>query len=328
MKPKIAVIYGGYSSEHDISVQSGQYVASVINPTVFDVYQVHISRDKWLVDGQWEIDRTDFSFIKNGDKIRFDAVVILIHGTPGEDGILQAYFDLLNIPYVSCNAVTSALTFHKHYCNHYLHDFGIKTAKSLLIKPDDIIDPQEIEYRLGLPVFVKPDAGGSSFGTTKVKDIIELLPAIDRARRESADVLIESFVKGREITVGVVKYKGKVTALTPCEVRSKKEFFDYEAKYNPDLNEEIIPAPIDRQLLERAKNLAENIYKLIGCNGIVRIDFILSEEEQDFYFLELNSIPGMTSASIVPKMLRHDNLNITDLYTELIFNALKNKKVI
>jgi D-alanine-D-alanine ligase len=204
-----------------------------------------------------------------------------------------------------------------------LHDLGIKIAKSVIIRPNDIVDPALLVNMLGLPMFIKPNAGGSSFGTTKVKELIEILPAIDRARRESQEVIAESFIKGREITVGVIKHRGRTIALTPCEVRSKNEFFDYEAKYNPELNEEIIPAPIPGKLLEQAQNLAVKIYNHLNCKGIVRIDFILSEPENEFYFLELNSIPGMTSASIVPKMIKYDNFYITSIYTELIFNALK-----
>ncbi len=325
MKPKIAVIYGGFSSEHDISVSSGQYIASVIDRSLFDVYKVHLTVDSWIVDGKYPVDKSDFSFNKDGQKINFDAAVIVIHGTPGEDGRLQAYFDLIGLPYVSCNSLGANLTFNKFYCNHYLKNFGINIAPSIIVRPDDTPDPLDIENQLGLPVFVKPNAGGSSFGTTKVKNVLELLPAIELARQESDEVIIESFIKGREITVGVVQYNGKVKALTPCEVRSKNEFFDYEAKYNPELNEEIIPAPIPESKRREAASIAAKIYGLLNCCGIVRVDLILSEKDNKFYFLELNSVPGMTSASIVPKMLRHDNIDITELYTQLIMHAIGKK---
>ncbi len=318
MKPKIAVIYGGFSSERQISISSGQYVASIIDKNLFQVYEVDISTKKWLVNGKWVIDRNDFSFYADGEKTKFDAAVIVIHGTPGEDGKLQSYFDMIGLPYVSCNALCSALTFNKFYSNHYLANFNIAIAKSIIIRPDDEIHEKQIIDQLGLPVFVKPNAGGSSFGTTKVKEVSQLTPAIEKARKESHEVMVESFIKGREITVGVLKVNNHVQALTPCEIRSKNEFFDYEAKYNPELNQEIIPAPIPTQKLEEAKYLAEKIYRLLNCSGIVRIDFILAEKDQKFYFLELNSIPGMTAASIVPKMLKYDNLNITEIYTGLI----------
>ncbi len=322
MKKNIAVVYGGFSSEHDISVKSGKYVASVIDHNLFNVYQVHLSRDKWLAEDKYPIKKEDFSFTKEGEIIHFDAAVILIHGTPGEDGILQSYFNLIGLPYVSCNPLASDLTFNKYYCNHYLHDMGITISKSIILRKDDIVNTQEIISRLGLPVFVKPDAGGSSFGTHKVKHEQELITAIESARKESDEVIIEKFIPGTEITVGVIKYKGKIQALTPCEIRSKKEFFDYDAKYNPQLNEEIIPARIPDDKIKEVMHLAEKIYRHLNCNGIVRIDFILSDEDNKFYFLELNSIPGMTQASIVPKMLRYDKINITDLYTSLIEEAI------
>ena len=326
MKPKIAVIYGGFSSERQISIASGQYVASIIDKEKFDVFEVDISKEKWIVNGKWLIDRNDFSFYQHNEKIKFDAAVIVIHGTPGEDGKLQSYFDMIGLPYVSCNALCAALTFNKFYCNHYLANFGINIADSIIVRPNDQIDPQQIINKLGLPVFVKPNAGGSSFGTTKVKTLSDLLPAIEKARKESAEVVIESFIKGREITVGVLKTSNHIQALTPCEIRSKNEFFDYQAKYNPELNQEIIPAPIPDHKLNEAMQLAEKIYQLLNCSGIVRIDFILSETDDKFYFLELNSIPGMTAASIVPKMLRYDQLDITQIYTDLIFEAMQKPK--
>ncbi len=326
MKPKIAVIYGGFSSERQISIASGQYVASIIDQEKFDVFEVDISQEKWIVNGKWLIDKNDFSFYQDTEKIKFDAAVIVIHGTPGEDGKLQSYFDMIGLPYVSCNALCAALTFNKFYCNHYLANFGINIANSIIIRPDDKPDPQKIIDQLGLPVFVKPNAGGSSFGTTKVKNASGLLPAIEKARQESGEVVIESFIKGREITVGVLKTNNHIQALTPCEIRSKNEFFDYEAKYNPQLNQEIIPAPISSDKLNEAKQLAEKIYQLLNCSGIVRIDFILSETDGKFYFLELNSIPGMTAASIVPKMLKYDNLDITGIYTNLITEAMNKTK--
>jgi D-alanine-D-alanine ligase len=322
MKKNIAVLYGGYSSEHDISVQSGKFIASIIDKNLFNVYTVHISKKAWLVDEKYPIDKSDFSFQINSKKIHFHAAVILIHGTPGEDGLLQAYFNLIGLPFIACNPLAAILTFNKYYCNHYLENLGIKIAKSLIIRKNEQINPTEIAYSLGLPIFVKPNAGGSSFGTTKVKSIEQIKPAIEKARKESDEVIIEQFIKGREITVGVLKLNDKIHVLTPCEVRSKKEFFDYEAKYNPELNEEIIPAPIDPTLLHEVQNISQTIYRHLNCSGIIRIDYILSEADQKFYFLELNSIPGMTSASIVPKMLKYDNFNITEVYTKLILSAL------
>ncbi len=323
MKPNVAVVYGGFSSEREISIASGKYVASVIDKEKFNVYRVNISKKHWLVNDTYEIKRDDFSFVIDNKKIKFDIAVIVIHGNPGENGILQSYFDLINLPYVSCNTLGASLTFNKFYCNQYLKNFDINIANSIILRKGEVIEPYQIINKLGLPVFVKPNAGGSSFGTTKVKNANHLQQAIELAFNESDEVIIESFIKGREITVGVLKIENKITALTPCEVRSKHEFFDYEAKYNPDLNEEIIPAPITPGQLSQAKKLAQKIYQLINCSGIVRIDFILSEQQNKFYFLELNSIPGMTSASIVPKMLGYDKLDITEVYTQLILEKLE-----
>ena len=321
MKKRVAVVYGGYSSEHEISVKSGRYVASVLDKKLFDLYQVHIKKDAWLVNDKYKIDNSDFSFIEGGKRKKFDIVLILIHGTPGEDGILASYFQLIGLPFVSCSPLALFLTFNKYYCNHYLHDLGISIAKSIIIRKNEKVDNEQIVKKLGLPLFVKPNAGGSSFGTTKVKRVEDIPVAITNAREESEEVIIESFISGKEITVGVVRHKGKIIALTPCEIRSKREFFDYDAKYNPQLNEEIIPAQIEEKKLLQAKDLSVKIYKYLNCTGIVRIDYILGDDG-DFYFLELNSIPGMTEASIVPKMLRYDNINITQLYTDLINETL------
>lgn len=322
MKKKVAVVYGGFSSEHDISVLSGKYVASVLDRDLFDVYHVTVEHQGWRVNGEYPIDRSDFSFRKDNEKIKFDVALVLIHGTPGEDGILQSYFQLIGLPYVSCNSLGAALTFHKYYCNHYLRDRGIRISDSVILHNHDRVDTDWIVDKLGLPVFVKPDAGGSSFGTTKVKRAVDLLPAIEAARHESDEVIVEKFIPGVEVTVGVVRYNGMIRALTPCEVRSKKEFFDYDSKYNPELNEEIIPAQIPRDKLEQVREISTDIYNYLGCRGIVRIDYILGEDG-NFYFLELNSVPGMTHASIVPKMLRYDKVDITLLYTQLITDVLE-----
>ncbi len=321
MRKKVAVVYGGYSSEHDISVRSGKYVASVIDRNEFDVYEVHISQKAWMVEDKYPMDRSDFSFYIDGEKYRFDVALILIHGTPGEDGLLQSYFQLIGLPFVSCNPLCSIITFNKYYCNHYLHDLGVKISDSIIVRPYEQVSVKHVVSRLGLPVFVKPNAGGSSFGTTKVKQEADLLPAIEAARKESEEVIIERFVPGREITVGVIRYNGQIKALTPCEIRSKKEFFDYDSKYNPELNEEIIPAPIPEDKLVEAMRISEKVYNYLNCKGIVRIDYILTHDGQ-FYYLELNSIPGMTEASIVPKMLRYDKVDITELYSQLIYEVL------
>ncbi len=321
----IAVVYGGYSSEREISIQSGKYVASIIDKRLFNVYEINIARQKWIEENHnIEIDKSDFSLKIDDEIIKFDAVVIVIHGNPGENGVLQSYFDMLQIPYTSCNAFCSALTFNKFYVNNFLRNFELNIAKSTIVrKSDDYIRIlKDFIDVVGFPIFVKPSAGGSSFGTTKVKKFEDFSNAITDALNEGDEVIIEEFIKGRELTCGVVKVKGGIMSFTPLEVVSKNEFFDYEAKYNSSLNEEIIPAPVTPEITEKIKQMSEKIYGLLNCSGIVRIDYILRENE--LFFLELNSVPGMTSESIVPKMIRYDKIDITELFTELINQTLIN----
>ena len=328
MKKNIAVIYGGYSSEYQISIESGKHVASLIDKNLFNVYEVLIKKDTWQVVNGGEIDKNDFSALINNKKIRFDAAVIVIHGNPGENGILQSYFELIGLPYVSCNPIASMLTFNKIYCNKFLQTTTdvVKIAPSFLVRKNQNFNNihSKVEKELGYPIFVKPNAGGSSFGTTKVKTPDQLLPAIEKAFEESQEVLLEKYIKGRELTCAVLKKDDEIKALTPLEVVSKHEFFDYEAKYNSDLNQEIVPAPVPEKILQHCKLASETIYKILNCNGIVRIDYILTEDE-DLYFLEVNSIPGMTAESIVPKIAKYDNINLTDIYTQLIINELEKK---
>lgn len=324
MKKNIAVVYGGFSAEHHISVKSGKFVSSIIDKNKFNVFEILITKDNWIEQSSGEaINKDDFSFNSNNSKIKFDAIVNVIHGNPGENGILQSFFDMINIPYTGCNSFVSALTFNKFYCNKYLQNFDISIAKSLIIRKGNINKEEINEFitNVELPVFVKPSDGGSSFGTTKVKSLSDLDNALNSAFEHSNEVMIEQFIEGREFTCGVVKTK-KTIALTPIEVRSKNEFFDYESKYNSSLNEEIIPAPIDLAKINLLKSISTKTYDLLNCNGIVRMDFIFNEKTNKFYFLEVNTIPGMTSESLVPKMLRYDNIDITDLYTNLIESIL------
>ncbi len=323
MKKNIAVIYGGFSSEHEISVQSGLYVSSVIDREKYNVYNILISKQNWKCTNKNEkIDKSDFSINNNNNKIKFDVALILIHGTPGENGILQAYLEMYNIPYLGSNVLTSSLTFNKFYCNNYLRNYQIKMAESVLIRKNDKLNTSKIIKKLSLPIFVKPNAGGSSFGITKVKKESELIVAINHALTESDEVIIEQFIKGREITCGLTKINGELKAFPLCEIVSKNEFFDYEAKYNSSLNEEIVPAPIAEAIANNCTHISKKIYQILNCSGIVRIDYIFSDNV--FYFLEINTIPGMTSESLVPKMIKYANINITDLYTSLIQNIISN----
>lgn len=323
MKKNIAVVYGGYSAEFPISVQSGEYVASIIDRNKFNVFEILLTKEEWkLAKANEKIDKNDFSFTYNNEKIKIDLAVILIHGNPGEDGILQSYLDLVNIPYTTCNTLTASLTFNKFFCNNYLRNYNIKMAKSFVLRENDSIEKKLNPFlnEVGFPVFIKPNEGGSSFGTYKVKGEGEVSDAIKSAFEHSDEVIIEEFIEGREITCGVVKVDGKITAFTPCEVVSKNEFFDFEAKYNSELNEEIIPARFDKKILDECQNLSIKIYDILNCKGIVRVDFI--EKNDELYFLEVNTIPGMTSESLVPKMIRYDKIDITDMMTKLILESL------
>jgi D-alanine-D-alanine ligase len=244
----------------------------------------------------------------------------MIHGTPGEDGNLQGYFEMLGIPYSSCGVQSSALTFNKNFCNKYLQSYGIPLARSLRLVPGEKWNPSEVVKELRLPLFVKPSAGGSSFGVTKVKKEEELTVAVAKAFDESPEVLIEQFIDGKEFTCGVVKIGAKKIVLPVTEVIPKNEFFDYEAKYTPGMAEEITPARISASLTSKIQALSSEIYDLCNCNGIVRIDYIL--KNQTFYFLEINTVPGMTATSFIPQQIRAAGLNLTDLLTEIIENGM------
>ena len=323
MKKNIAVVYGGYSSEHKISVQSGEYIASIIDKKKYNVYKILLTKEKWLCkNNNSEINKKDFSFIQDSKKVNFDIVVILIHGTPGEDGILQAYLHTVKIPYIESNDMVSWITFEKYECNRFLKNYKINIASSHLYDKnyDQEINSTEIIKKVGLPCFVKPNMGGSSFGISKVKTINELEPAINLATQESDKVIIEEYIEGREITCALVRVKDELRLFPLCEIISKNEFFDYEAKYNSEKNEEIVPAGISEELSKLCWLTSHHIYNYLNCSGIVRIDYILKGNK--FYFLEVNTIPGMTSESLVPKMIKYAKIDLTKLYTELIENIL------
>ena len=328
MKKNIAVIAGGNSSEYYISLQSAETIAQAIDKEKYNVYTVQIRNKDWeLTSDRFcgiPINKNDFSFNDNGQKIKFDCAYIAIHGTPGEDGKLQSYFDMIGLPYTSCNVLCSSLTFNKYFCNSYLKQRGIKAAKSVLIKKGEKINAGKILETTGLPCFVKPNEGGSSFGISKVKKEEDLLPAIEKAFEESPQVIIEQFVAGREITSGLVKIDGKEYIFPLTEIKSANEFFDYEAKYDAEETQEITPAPIDEKLAEKCKNLSSQIYDYLNCSGIVRIDYILHDNE--FNFLEINTVPGMSAASIVPKQIKEYGINMKDLLTDIIENAILKKQ--
>lgn len=323
-KPNIAVISGGDSSEYIVSVKSGKNVFNAIDNSRYTPWLIRMRGSEWIVvqnDAKIaDINKADFSFTLNGAKILFDFAYITIHGTPGEDGILQGYFDLLGMPYSSCNVSSSSLTFNKWFCSSYLNNFGIKMAKSIKVSKGEEINSAEIVEKLGLPVFVKPSAGGSSFGITKVKTEAEINEAVNNAWKESNDVLIDEFIEGAEFTCGLVKLKNKELVFPVTEILPKNEFFDYEAKYSLGAAEEITPARIPDALSEKCRQLSSDIYSYCGCSGICRIDYIL--KDGDFYFLEVNTTPGMTETSFIPQQVAAMGLKLSDVISMIIEDKL------
>lgn len=319
-KPNIAIIAGGDSSEFVVSVKSGANVFKAVDTSEFTPWLVRLKGKKWIViqNNQKiaDIDKADFSFILNGEKINFLFAYITIHGTPGEDGILQGYFDLLKIPFSTCSVHSSSLTFNKWFCNNYLRSFGIKMAHSLKIQKGEKIEPLKIVDKLGLPVFVKPNSGGSSFGISKVKNETDLEKAIHKAWEESNDVLLEQFIEGTEFTCGLVKFKNRDLIFPVTEVLTKNEFFDFDAKYTPGGADEITPARLPENLFNKCQQISSNIYDLCQCSGIVRIDFILNDD--DFYFLEVNTTPGMTETSFIPQQIEAMGLTLKEVITLVI----------
>lgn len=325
MKKNIAVVYGGDSSEFVVSVNSSKNVYESIDKTVFNVWKVQLKGNNWDVYENDEvlgpIDKSDFSFLKNGEKIRFDFAYITIHGTPGEDGKLQGYFELVKIPYSTCNVYSSALTFNKYFCSNYLRNFGVPMAKSVRLFKGEPVDADQLIGELGLPLFVKPNAGGSSFGVTKVKEKSQLLGALEMAMKESHDILVEQFIDGKEFTCGLVKLSDQEIIFPVTEVIPQNEFFDFEAKYTKGKTDEITPARISPELTQKVQQLSSRIYDLCDCSGIVRIDYILKDGE--FYFLEVNTTPGMTATSFVPQQIAAMNRNLGEILGLIIQDKLK-----
>ena len=330
MKKKIALVYGGDSSEVEISVQSGKNVSSYISRERYDVYEVFLRGASWKVqlygkDGgeaisQVEVDKTDFSFTYNGVKVKFDFAYIMIHGTPGENGLLQGYFEMLGVPFSTCSSFVSAITFDKHSCKRFLDFAGVKMAKDVFLREGHEYCVNSIVKELGLPLFVKPTNGGSSFGITKVKREEELDQAIKSAFKECNSIIIEECITGREMTNGIYRKNGEVVTLPVTEIVTNREFFDYEAKYL-GMSNEVCPAPISDELTKDIQELTAKIYKYMGCDGLVRIDYIV--KGYDIYFLEINTIPGMTAMSLVPAQVRAAGIDMGDFFTALIEEADK-----
>lgn len=327
MTKNIALVAGGYSGEYVISVQSAAVIEKNIDPVQYTVYKIIITKEGWRYTaadgGVYEVDKNDFSLTVGGKHISFDAVFIGIHGTPGEDGRLQGYFEMLGIPYTSCGMVTSALTFNKSYCNKVVAALDVvKVSRSIHIFRNNPYDAAAILQQLRLPVFVKPAEGGSSIGMSKVSKAEELEAAITKAFKEDSQVLIEEFIKGTEVTCGLFFAKGELHVLPLTEIRSTKDFFDYEAKYTPGITNEVTPAEIPEAAAEHIRTAARELYHRLNCKGIVRADFILEEGTGQVYFLEINTMPGQSENSLVPQQVRAAGMTLQAFYGMLIEECL------
>ena len=312
---KVAVIEGGYSKEKAISIKSAKTVFDNLDRTKFSPIRVLIDKNEWTAydnQGRYKIDKNDFSYTKNEIKHNFDYAFIVIHGTPGEDGKLQGYLDMVGVPYNTSSAAITALTFQKFHCNQFLKNFGINVSEAVLIKPKDIIDEEKTLKKVGLPCFVKPTDGGSSFGVTKVKKESEFLPAIKEAFNHGSEVIVEENIVGREVTCGVFRNSKGIYALPITEIISENEYFDYDAKYNGK-SKEITPAELDEDVTNKIKELTKEIYGKLGMRGIVRMDYILTKDEA-LFLIEINSVPGMSRESIIPQMAKVDNIELSTLF--------------
>lgn len=320
---KVAIIMGGYSSEYQISLISGNVVSQQLDRSKYIPYKIHILKNKWVYvdenDMEFPIDKNDFSVLVDGEKIKFDVVFNAIHGTPGEDGLMQAYLQLLNIPQTSCDFYQAALTFNKRDLLSVLKPYGIKTAISYLLNQGDFINTEEIIKRVGLPCFVKPNRSGSSFGISMVKESNGLLTAIENAFKEDHEIIIESYLKGTEVSVGVINYKGETIVLPITEIVSENDFFDYEAKYQGK-SQEITPARISETEKNKVEEIAKRVYKILNMSGFSRSEFILVDGEP--FMLEMNTIPGLTAESILPQQAKAAQITLPELFGNAIELAL------
>lgn len=332
--PIVAIVCGGDSSEHEVSLRSAQGIYSFMDKEKFEVYIVVLNGLKWeaeLANGKRvPVSREDFSFKVGRRTVKPDFAYITIHGTPGEDGILQGYFDLIRLPYSTSGVLIEAMTFNKFTLNQYLKGFGVSVSESLVVRrgSEDLVTDDEIINHIGLPCFVKPNAGGSSFGVTKVKTLEELRPAIYQAMNESDEVMVEAFMPGTELTCGCYKVSGKEVVFPITEVVTHNEFFDYDAKYKGEVDE-ITPARISKELSDRVQALTSAIYDILGCSGIIRIDYIVTKvtdedgkEHDRINLLEINTTPGMTVTSFIPQQVRAAGLDIKDVLTDIIEDKL------
>ncbi len=323
----IAILAGGNSSEEGVSLKGAAQITKWLSKTNYNIYTVLIKGISWTLKhpelGDFEISKDDFSVTVNDEKIIFDCALIAIHGTPGENGLLQGYFEMLGIPYTTGGVMNSAVTFNKYICKELVKDTGADLARGVMIRKGQVIDPQIIALQLGLPVFVKPNESGSSYGISKVKTTEDIAPAITKALTEDRTILVEEFIAGRELTCGLVKTTNKDFIFPVTEIISKNEFFDYEAKYL-NQSEEVTPADISPILSDRIQLLSSKIYDKLNCRGIVRIDYIYSNDK--LYFLEINTVPGMSEASIVPQQVKAIGKEMDEIFSLVIEDAILYKQ--
>lgn len=321
-KKKIAILGGGFSSEAGVSRNSTQQLCEMMDTERYDIYPVFIEKDAWfaVIDNvQYPLLRDTFSIDYNGEIISFDCVYNSIHGTPGEDGRLSSYFELIGLPYTNCGVFSSALTFNKYATKVFLDSFDILSAKAILVRKNDMPKPIDVVAFLGLPCFVKPNNGGSSFGVSKVKNEEDIIPAIEKAFEEDSEVIIESFIDGIEVSNGVYKIGNEIHVLPITEIETENDFFDYQAKYEGK-SKEITPARLPDAITEECKRLTAEIYQALDCKGICRVDYIISEG--DLYMLEINTVPGMSKASIIPQQIRAQGLKESDVFTAIIEDSI------
>ncbi len=321
----IALLAGGFTGEYEVSLKSAKNIAANLESALYNVYTILICRDRWFYEsdnGPVDVDKNDFSIILNGSKIKFDFAFITIHGTPGEDGKLQGYLDMLGIPYNTSDATTSAITMNKAFTKTLVDGIhGLHTARSLRLFERDMHDVAIIAASLKFPLFIKPNNGGSSVGMSKVYNVAGLADALKKAFNEDDQVLVEEFIHGREFSIGVARLHGKITVLPATEIISSKDFFDYEAKYSEGISQEITPADLTAKKNKQIAEIVTEIYLRLNCKGMVRVDFILPNDTQDFYFIEVNTTPGQSAASLIPQQVRAAGMSLSRFYSDLIEGA-------
>lgn len=323
MKKTIALITGGFTGEYQISLKSAETVGKYLNKDKYNVYQIIISKENWIYideqETQHEVNRHDFTLSINGSKIKFDAAFICLHGSPGEDGKLQGYLDLLRIPYNTCDVLTSALTMNKTFTKAVLDGIpDLFLAPSIHLSQNNIEGQSLITENLKLPYFVKTNTGGSSIGMSKVKNIEDLPEALERAFKEDTEIIVEEFIDGREFSVGVYKNRAGIQVLPPTEVIPSGEFFDFHAKYTPGATNEITPGRMNQEEISRVERLVKEVYDKLNCRGIVRVDYFLQKDSGKFYFVEINTVPGHTATSFIPQQVKAADMTLENFYNDLL----------